>query len=73
MDEGVTVELKVIDRVKDCPPCPHLELRFEYETGMSANRSWKSQTWVARCIHEGACGLRRRDREGADDGNRDNA
>lgn len=61
------MELRVIDRVKDCPPCPYLELRFEYETGMSANRSWESQTWVARCIHEAACGRRCNKGESASD------
>jgi len=50
------MELKIIDKVKDCPPCPYLELRFDYETGMSRGRDWERQTWVARCIHEGACG-----------------
>ena len=45
------MELRVIDRVKDCPPCPHLELRFDYETGIGSGHSWESQTWVARCIH----------------------
>lgn len=53
------MELRVIDRVKNCPPCPHLELRFDYETGIGSGHSWESQTWVARCIHEGACGIRR--------------
>lgn len=46
------MELRVIDRVKNCPPCPHLELRFDYETGIGSGHSWESQTWVARCIHE---------------------
>lgn len=53
------MELRVIDRVKNCPPCPHLELRFDYETGIGSGHSWESQTWVARCIHENVCGIRR--------------
>lgn len=60
------MELRVIDRVKDCPPCPHLELRFDYETGIGSGHSWESQTWVARCIHERACGIRRCGKEEGD-------
>ena len=71
MDEGVTrMELVVRDRVRKCPPCPHLELRFDYETGISKGRSWESQTWVARCIHENVCTYREtlRARGDGDDG-----
>lgn len=60
------MELRVIDRVKDCPPCPHLELRFDYETGIGSGHSWESQTWVARCIHENVCTYRETLRAGGD-------
>lgn len=49
------MKLTVIDRVKDCPPCPFLEIRFEYETGIASGNRWEEQKYVAKCIHEGIC------------------
>lgn len=65
------MELRVIDKVRKCPPCPHLELRFDYETGIGSGHSWESQTWVARCIHEGVCTYRGAFKRGDGDGGND--
>lgn len=52
------MKLKIIDKVKDCPPCRHVRIEFEYETGISGGRGWETQTWVARCEHWPVCKLR---------------
>lgn len=56
------MELTIIDKVGDCPPCKHIELRFDYETGATQDNKWVRQTWVAHCVHEAVCSIRRREK-----------
>ena len=53
------MKIKLIDRVKECPPCPCPDIRFEYETGMSQGTDWIEQTYIMRCTHERVCAYRR--------------
>lgn len=55
MHDGEMLEIKVIDKVGDCPPCPCPDIRLEYETGMYQGTNWVKQVYVMRCAHSRVC------------------